>query len=81
MKKQKRAIDHLSGWQLDVYQAICGLPGRTFKLADVYGQKARLQKRHPENKNIEAKIRQQLQKLRDLGIIEFVRPGVYRKKK
>ena len=35
--------------------------------------------RHPENNNIEAKIRQQLQFLRDKGFIQFLSPGQYKK--
>ena len=38
-----------------------------------------LKARHPRNNNVEAKIRQQLQFLRDKGLIEFISPGVYRK--
>jgi type II restriction enzyme len=33
---------------------------------------------HPQNRNIEAKIRQQLQMLRDHGLIEFLGNGRYR---
>jgi type II restriction enzyme len=35
--------------------------------------------KHPDNRNIKDKIRQQLQYLRDLGLIEFKERGVYRK--
>lgn len=35
--------------------------------------------KHPENKHIKDKIRQQLQLLRDKGIIEFRGRGHYRK--
>ena len=38
-----------------------------------------LQLKHPKNNNIEAKIRQQLQFLRDKGIIEFKGNGKYRR--
>ena len=34
---------------------------------------------NPQNHNVEAKIRQQLQILRDLGFIEFLGKGQYRK--
>jgi hypothetical protein len=33
---------------------------------------------HPENHHLDEKIRQQLQELRDLGILKFVEPGFYR---
>ena len=38
-----------------------------------------LQVKHPDNNHIPDKIRQQLQFLRDKGIIEFKGSGVYRK--
>ncbi|MGD2080871.1 MAG: hypothetical protein PVJ36_07070 [Nitrospirota bacterium] len=48
-------------------------------MKDVYEHEERLSKLHPENKFVKAKIRQQLQQLRDLGLIEFLERGVYRK--
>ena len=33
---------------------------------------------HPENRNVQPKIRQQLQILRDNGILEFLNGGHYR---
>jgi type II restriction enzyme len=37
---------------------------------------AGLQAKHPENHNVKAKVRQQLQFLRDKGVIEFL-AGLY----
>jgi type II restriction enzyme len=56
-------------WTQDVRDVVSRLSGKRFKLADVYRG----------NQNVKAKIRQQLQILRDLGEIEFVSPGVYKK--
>jgi len=39
---------------------------------------ARLSDLHPENQNVKAKIRQQLQVLRDNGIVRFLTAGRYR---
>jgi type II restriction enzyme len=39
-----------------------------------------LQKLHPANRHVRDKIRQQLQVLRDLGLIEFLGRGGYRQK-
>ena len=50
-----------------------------FTLEDVYRFEDYLQTRHPQNSFVKDKIRQQLQILRDKGIIEFVSRGVYRK--
>jgi phosphatidylserine/phosphatidylglycerophosphate/cardiolipin synthase-like enzyme len=69
----------LSGWRLDVFNAVTKVPLKVFKLDDVYAFIKQLQKLHPENCHVKAKIRQQLQELRNLGLIEFTGKGVYRK--
>ena len=69
----------LSGWRLDTFNVVSKIPANIFKLEQIYDHKHHLQDLHPENRNIEAKIRQQLQELRDLGLIEFMGGGVYRK--
>lgn len=51
---------------------------REFQLEDVYGFAAHLQKLHPANRHVLDKIRQQLQVLRDLGLVEFLGRGRYR---
>ena len=66
------------GWLLDMMQCVEQLP-ESFTLTDAYKFEAVLKARHPNNNNIKAKIRQQLQVLRDQGIIEFVARGRYRK--
>jgi hypothetical protein len=37
-----------------------------------------LAKRHPQNRHVQPKIRQQLQELRDMGLVEFPGGGDYR---
>jgi len=69
----------LTGWRLDVFEILTQIQPETFKLNDAYNFADHLKKLHPENKNIKAKIRQQLQYLRDLGILEFRDRGIYRK--
>ena len=49
-----------------------------FDLADVYMSEAKLAKLHPTNRHVRDKIRQQLQVLRDLGLLEFLGGGEYR---
>ncbi|WP_201615519.1 DpnI domain-containing protein [Psychrobacter urativorans] len=66
------------GWTLDVMQCVDKLPER-FTLAQVYSFSDILQALHMNNNNVHAKIRQQLQILRDKGIIEFLSRGHYRK--
>jgi len=75
----KTIVDTLSGWRLDTFSVVSKIPANIFKLEQVYACKQELQELHPENRNVEAKIRQQLQELRDLGLIEFLGGGVYRK--
>ncbi len=72
-------VDALSGWRLDTFNVVSKIPTNIFKLEQVYAYKQHLQELHPENRNVEAKIRQQLQELRDLGLVEFLGGGVYRK--
>lgn len=65
-------------WLVDVLQCVDKL-GPTFTLKDMYSFADVLQKKHPKNKNIQAKIRQQLQLLREKGVIEFTSRGHYKK--
>ena len=51
----------------------------TFTLEDVYKFEEKLKLKYPSNNFIKDKIRQQLQVLRDKGIIEFINRGVYKK--
>ncbi len=66
------------GWTLDVFRIIEMLP-RKFSLREVYAHEQRLAEAHPGNRNIRAKIRQQLQVLRDMGFITFFGGGEYLK--
>lgn len=68
---------HVRGWTLDVFRSISGLGRSRFSIGDVYSFEHDFAKIHPDNKNIRAKIRQQLQVLRDLGIIKFLGNGEY----
>jgi len=61
----------LKGWKLSMFKIISKL-NQEFKLEEVYKFEEELRRDYPKNKNIRAKIRQQLQFLRDLGLIEFL---------
>lgn len=65
------------GWLMDVLLCLQKIGKETFTLADVYKFSAWLQEKHPNNQHVQAKIRQQLQLLRDKGFITFIKPGVY----
>ena len=51
----------------------------TFTLNQMYAFAEDLKQKHPYNNHIHDKIRQQLQFLRDKGIIEFKGRGIYKK--
>jgi phosphatidylserine/phosphatidylglycerophosphate/cardiolipin synthase-like enzyme len=72
-------VSNLSPWEKDVFKCLEKLKNGIFTLQEVYSHERRLSSLHPHNKNVQAKIRQQLQYLRDIGLIEFVRPGIYKK--
>jgi type II restriction enzyme len=65
------------GWTLDVLNIVRSLNKKEFSLQDVYTHTHALAKLHPKNHNVQPKIRQQLQELRDLGFLTFDSPGHY----
>lgn len=70
---------NIEGWKLDVFNCLLKIKSSNFRLKDIYDFEDRLKTLHPENRNVRPKIRQQLQLLRDIGLVEFVSPGNYRK--
>ncbi len=70
----------LSGrsWARAVLSCIHRIDKSRFQLADVYAFEAELMLLYPGNHNIRAKIRQQLQVLRDAGLLLFEGEGTYR---
>ena len=68
----------LRGWTVDVLNAIRQLGKSQFSLQEVYQLEPELQAAHPRNRNVRPKIRQQLQVLRDLRLLDFTDRGTYR---
>lgn len=66
------------GWLFDVLKCVERLD-TNFTLKQMYEFVEELRIKHPSNNNIEAKIRQQLQFLRDKGFIDFSSRGNYKK--
>jgi type II restriction enzyme len=66
------------GWTLDVLNVVRSLQKSAFELSEVYAKDGELAKLHPQNRHVRDKIRQQLQVLRDLRILEFLGNGTYR---
>lgn len=69
---------HARGWMIDVLNCVNRLP-EEFTLEQMYTFEQILQRKYPDNHNIRPKIRQQLQVLRDRGVIEFCGNGNYRR--
>ncbi|MBP5738638.1 MAG: restriction endonuclease, partial [Abditibacteriota bacterium] len=67
------------GWLFDVLNCVNEIESEDFTLDDAYRYVDVLAAKHPDNHNVEAKIRQQLQLLRNKGYIEFVGRGKYKK--
>lgn len=67
------------GWLFDTLNCVNQITEMEFSLSELYKFEDSLQRLHPENSNIRAKLRQQLQLLRDRGVIEFLGRGNYRK--
>ena len=67
------------GWMLDVLSCVERAKEDVFSLKEMYEFCDELQEKHRDNAHVKDKIRQQLQFLRDKGLIEFLERGVYRR--
>jgi len=65
------------GWTLDVLNIVRSLHKPEFSLGDVYRRSEELQLLHPKNLHVRDKIRQQLQRLKDMGLVAFAGGGRY----
>jgi type II restriction enzyme len=65
------------GWTLDILNIIENLNTTHFTLNQIYNFENELKEKHPRNNNIQAKIRQQLQILRDRNFLKFASRGNY----
>jgi type II restriction enzyme len=66
------------GWTLDVLTAVRRFGKTEFTTADAYALARELETLHPDNRHVKDKIRQQLQVLRDTGLLLHVERGVWR---
>ncbi|MDP4199574.1 MAG: DpnI domain-containing protein [Bacteroidota bacterium] len=76
----RKSIERRS-WLIDTLECIERIKSARFRLADVYSFEGLLSRRHPENRHVRDKVRQQLQVLRDQGLIRFLGDGLYEKMK
>jgi type II restriction enzyme len=65
------------GWAATILRLTNTFAGARFSLQQMYEFESELQKVFPNNRNIRPKIRQQLQFLRDAGLLTFHGGGVY----
>jgi type II restriction enzyme len=84
-RERFKATERLAGksiktrsWTAEVLNLLHSLPAIYFTLSDVYKFEGHLSQLYPDNRHIQAKIRQQLQVLRDAGLISFEGSGRYR---
>lgn len=75
----RQATPDARGWLAAVMALVDRLPGPEFDLAQLYAREDALRARFPGNGHIRAKIRQQLQVLRDEGYLVFLGAGRYRR--
>ncbi len=67
------------GWTLDVLRCVERLENEVFSNDDIYTFSDELSTLHPNNRHVIPKIRQQLQVLRDTGLIEHINRGIWKK--
>ncbi len=74
--KENKNLDS-RGWLLDIMKCIEKMDKKDFSLSEIYQFENYLGLKHPNNNNIQAKIRQQLQVLRDKEFLKFTTRGKY----
>lgn len=70
-------------WREIIYAYVCRLaePGGYFNIRDFDQFLDAMRKEKPGNPFVAEKVRQQLQILRDRGLVQFLTPGSYRRLK
>jgi type II restriction enzyme len=80
LESTEELLEAFTGWRRLTLAGVIAQPADEFQLEDVYSECVpRAAKEYPENRHPQAKLRQQLQSLRDLGLIEFLGAGRYEK--
>lgn len=81
--KESSFLDNVSlssrGWLIAVMKCAEGIAHREFTIGEMYDFVPYLESLFPHNKHVKAKIRQQLQVLRDRGWLRFHGDGKYEK--
>ena len=77
---RERLLKGFKGWQRLTLEGVLAMPEDGFRLNDlvaVCGPVAA--RRYPRNRHVPDKLRQQLQLLKAIGLVEFVTPGHYKR--
>lgn len=74
LARPKVQAHDFNGWMKNVFDVLPDIP---FKSRDIYQFKLHFQSLYPENQHIEAKIRQQLQFLRNIGLLKQIEDGYW----
>lgn len=73
-------IEGVKGWTRITLQGVLKMPEGQFHISDLLSVCGPIAAReYPRNQNIRPKLRQQLQILRDRGLVEFLGKGIYRR--
>ena len=77
-RQMERLVQSFSGWLQLTMEGISKIRSDTFTMSEVFAACAPLAaSRFPENRYVREKLRQQMQRLRDLGLVLFLGGGRY----
>lgn len=77
-KDYSRLVRSFSGWLQLTLEGISRIRTKAFSMDDVFAACFPLaRERYPDNRHVREKLRQQMQRLRDLGLVVFVGRGRY----
>ena len=73
-------LEGFKGWTRLTLEGVLEMPGSKFQMPELLAVCGPVAARaYPRNQNVRPKLRQQLQMLRDLGLVEFLGHGFYRR--
>jgi type II restriction enzyme len=73
-------LESFKGWTRLALEGVMEQTEEAFSMdALFHACRARAQTEYPDNKYVRAKLRQQLQRLRDFGLVNFLGGGMYKK--
>ena len=80
IEDKEKLLRGFTGWKRLTLEGVLSMPDDDFELDDLYRVcEPTAVEQYPDNHNVQPKLRQQLQLLRNLGIVEFVTPGNYKR--